>query len=84
MEIKIDRNSRIPLYLQIKEQFKELIQGNHLKKGLQLPTERELSLKLEVSRNTVSMAYKAVSYTHLDVYKRQQTNCYEDIESKII
>lgn len=61
MEIKIDRNSRIPLYLQIKEQFKELIQGNHLKKGLQLPTERELSLKLEVSRNTVSMAYKELA-----------------------
>ena len=58
MEIEINRNSRIPLYLQIKEQLKELIQNGQMKKDSQLPTERDLSLKLKVSRNTVSMAYK--------------------------
>lgn len=57
MEIEINRNIRIPLYLQIKEQLKEFIQNGKLKKGTQLPTERELSRKLNVSRNTVSMAY---------------------------
>ncbi len=65
MEIEIDRNSRIPLYLQIKEQFKRLIQNNQLNKGSQLPTERELSLKLKVSRNTVSMAYKELAQERL-------------------
>ena len=58
MEIEVNRNIRIPLYLQIKEQLKEQIQSGLLKKDTQLPTERDLSLKLKVSRNTVSMAYK--------------------------
>ena len=58
MEIEIDKNSGIPLYLQIKEQIKEFIQNGQLTKGAQLPTERDLSLKLKVSRNTVSMAYQ--------------------------
>jgi GntR family transcriptional regulator len=58
MEIEVNRNIKIPLYLQIKEQLKEHIQSGHLKKGTQLPTERDLSLQLKVSRNTVSMAYK--------------------------
>jgi DNA-binding transcriptional regulator YhcF (GntR family) len=58
MKIEVNRNIRIPLYLQIKEQLKEYIQSGQLKKGTQLPTERDLSLKLKVSRNTVSMAYK--------------------------
>ena len=58
MEIEVNRNIRIPLYIQIKEQLKEQIQSGQLKKDIQLPTERDLSLKLKVSRNTVSMAYK--------------------------
>ena len=58
MKIEINKQSGIPLYLQIKEQFKILLRTGELKKGSQLPTERELAAKLDVSRNTVSMAYK--------------------------
>jgi DNA-binding transcriptional regulator YhcF (GntR family) len=58
VDIEIDQNSRIPLYLQIEESIKRLIAEGQIKKGSQLPTERELSIKLGVSRNTVSMAYK--------------------------
>ncbi len=58
MDIKIDKHSRIPLYLQIKEFLKNSLMNGQLKKGDQLPTERDLSIKLGVSRNTVSMAYK--------------------------
>ena len=61
MKIEINKSSRIPLYLQIKEQLKGLIQNGQLFKGMQLPTERELSHQLKVSRNTVSMAYKELS-----------------------
>jgi len=61
MEIEIDKNSRIPLYLQIKDQIKKLRFDGQLEKGSQLPTERELSAKLNVSRNTVSMAYKELA-----------------------
>ena len=57
MEIEVNRNIRIPLYLQIKEQMKEYIQSGQLKR---IPSYllKENSLRLKVSRNTVSMAYK--------------------------
>ena len=58
MKIKIDKKSGIPLYLQIKHQIKRLLETGRLKEGEQLPTERDLSESLVVSRNTVSMAYK--------------------------
>jgi GntR family transcriptional regulator len=61
VDIKIDKNSRIPLYLQIEECLKKSITEGLISKGSQLPTERELSIKLGVSRNTVSMAYKELS-----------------------
>ncbi|MBN2396363.1 MAG: GntR family transcriptional regulator [Candidatus Atribacteria bacterium] len=61
MDIKIDKNSRIPLYLQIREYLKKALLEGQVKQGYQLPTERELSIKLNVSRNTVSMAYKELS-----------------------
>ncbi len=58
MKIEIDKKSGIPLYLQIKYQIKKLLETENLKEREQLPTERELSESLGVSRNTVSMAYK--------------------------
>lgn len=58
MNINIDKDSGIPLYLQIKHQIKKQLMNGKLNANNQLPTERELSLQLEVSRNTVSMAYK--------------------------
>jgi len=58
MKIEIDKKSGIPLYLQIKQQIKKILEEGKLKKGEQLPTERDLSERLGVSRNTVSMAYK--------------------------
>ena len=61
MHFEIDKNSKIPLYLQIKEHLKKLLLEGKLKKAAQLPTERDLSIKLGVSRNTVSMAYKELA-----------------------
>jgi len=58
MKIVIDKDSGIPLYLQIKHQIKKQIINKNIKIENQLPTERELSINLGVSRNTVSMAYK--------------------------
>ncbi len=58
MKIEIDKKSGIPLYLQIKYQIKKLLETGNLKEREQLPTERDLSESLGVSRNTVSMAYK--------------------------
>lgn len=61
MDIEINKNSKIPLYLQIEECLKRLIKEGQIEKGSQLPTERELSDKLGVSRNTVSTAYQELA-----------------------
>jgi len=58
MHIQIDKNSRVPIYDQIKEQIKGLIHAGQIKTGDQLPTIRELSVDLSVNFNTVALAYR--------------------------
>ncbi len=58
MNIQIDKNSRIPIYDQIKEQIKGLIHAGQVRTGDQLPTIRELSVDLSVNFNTVALAYR--------------------------
>jgi GntR family transcriptional regulator len=58
MEIRIDKNSRVPIYDQIKEQIKGLIHAGQIRTGDQLPTIRELSVELAVNFNTVALAYR--------------------------
>jgi GntR family transcriptional regulator len=58
MEISINKNSRVPIYDQIKEQVKGLIHAGQVKTGDQLPTIRELSVELSVNFNTVALAYR--------------------------
>lgn len=43
--------------MQIKNKIMDLVNGNSLKVGEKMPTERELSEELKVSRNTISTAY---------------------------
>lgn len=57
IDIKLDKVSGVPLYLQLKKQIMHLIRNNILKVGNKMPTERELSESLKISRNTVSSAY---------------------------
>ena len=56
IKINIDRKSKLPIYVQIKEQISDIIKRERLK-DMRLPTQRELSEYLNISRNTVSMAY---------------------------
>jgi len=58
MDIRIDKNSHVPIYDQIKEQIKGLIHAGQIKTGDQLPTIRELSVELSVNFNTVALAYR--------------------------
>jgi GntR family transcriptional regulator len=54
----LDRSGDIPLYIQIKDKIRNLITEGYLDKGNKLPTERELAQSINVSRNTISIAYK--------------------------
>ncbi|MCM0649432.1 GntR family transcriptional regulator [Clostridium swellfunianum] len=58
IEILLNKDSGVPLYLQVKKQIMDLIRNGSLKIGSKMPTERELSERLKVSRNTISTAYK--------------------------
>ncbi len=56
--IQIDRASRIPLYLQIKSQLRDMILAGTLPDGTRLPPERKLAERLGVNRGTVTNAYR--------------------------
>lgn len=57
MKIRIDRENRIPAYLQISTQIKEMILSGNLASGAILPSERTLAEMVGVHRNTITKAY---------------------------
>lgn len=57
MNITIDKKSRVPIYIQIKNQIMNEIKQGTLKIGDKMPTERDLSQSIGVSRNTISTVY---------------------------
>ncbi len=70
MDIQIDKNIRVPIYEQIKEQIIGLIQARQIKTGDQLPTIRELSVELSVNVNTVALAYRDLANTGITITER--------------
>lgn len=57
MDVKLDKQSKIPVYLQIVDQLRAQIMCGALPSGSVLPSERGLAQMLEVHRNTVVKAY---------------------------
>ena len=55
---KISKNSPVPLYLQIYEQFREMILSQRLRAGDRLPASRNFAKELGVSRVIVSQGYE--------------------------
>lgn len=53
----INKNSPIPIYYQLGEQIKALIEKGELKPGDALPPEREFAEKYQISRMTVRQAF---------------------------
>ncbi|MGM0445185.1 MAG: GntR family transcriptional regulator [Bacillota bacterium] len=59
-EISLNKNSHVPLFFQIQEYFRKKIENTDIKPGTQLPTERELSDQLDISRVTIRKAMRAL------------------------
>jgi len=57
MQLHLDRSLKIPLYLQIRNQIRQLILSNELPPGFRLPPERKLAASLGVNRTTIVNAY---------------------------
>ena len=58
MDIRIDRESAVPVYLQIRGGIRDLILSGRLPDGFRLPPERQLATALRVNRTTVLSAYR--------------------------
>jgi len=57
MQIKIDLQSGVPIYIQVVERIKHMIATGELRPGDQLPTVRQLAQELVVNPNTIARAY---------------------------
>ena len=57
INIEIDKKNGVPLYIQVKKHIMDEIKKGSLKVGTKMPTEREFSQRIKVSRNTISTAY---------------------------
>ena len=57
MNLKIDLQSGVPIYIQVVERIKHMIATGELKPGDQLPTVRQLAQELVVNPNTIARAY---------------------------
>lgn len=57
MFIQPNKQAGIPLYLQIKEQLKEMILRKELPSGAKMPSERTMASLIDVHRNTIKRAY---------------------------
>ncbi len=60
MDIRIDPDSAVPIYLQIVHSIKHQVASGRLKPGEQLPTVRELATDLRINPNTVARAYESL------------------------
>jgi DNA-binding transcriptional MocR family regulator len=61
MMLRLDRDSRTPLYLQIRNQLREMILDGTLSEGSRLPPERKMAAALGVNRSTVVNAYRELA-----------------------
>ena len=57
MNLRVDLQSGVPIYIQIAERIKHMIATGELKPSHQLPTVRQLAQDLRVNFNTIARAY---------------------------
>jgi len=62
LNLQIDDNG-VPIYVQIRDQLLRAVGAGTLRPGEQLPTMRELAVKLKVDLNTVRHAYDELEQT---------------------
>ncbi len=57
MDLRLNRQSQLPIHVQLKAQLAHLIQAGQLAPGAQLPTVRQLAGFLRINRNTVARVF---------------------------
>lgn len=57
MDLQINRQSQLPIHVQLKTQLSHMIQAGQLPPGTQLPTVRQLAGYLRINRNTAARVF---------------------------
>jgi len=57
LALRVNLESEVPIYVQVKNQIRLAIDNSTLKAGTQLPTVRQLAIDLGINANTVSRIY---------------------------
>lgn len=57
MDVRLDPDSAVPIYLQVVNAIKHQVAAGQLVPGQQLPTVRQLATDLRVNPNTIARAY---------------------------
>jgi GntR family transcriptional regulator len=85
IELRIDRRSPVPIYRQIVDAVLAGISSGRIAQGDQLPTIRDLAVKLVVNPNTVVKAYGQLEMMGVidaqqgsGMYVKPQSNAFED------
>ena len=83
--VQIERDSGVPLYVQIERQIELLIQQGVLQPGGLLPTVRALAVELSINSNTVSRVYRDLQHAGILTLKRGiGTFVSENVSSKTL
>ncbi len=85
--IVIDKQSRVPVYEQVIEQFEKLIISGALLPNTQIPSVRALALELTINPNTVQKAYlelenSGVTYSVTGIGRFVSKDAKEKIEKR--
>ena len=78
--IKVDTSSFVPIYEQIKKEFKKEIFMRDLKPNDPLPSIRYLATELLINPNTVARAYRELEKEGF-IYTRKGKGCYVSDDS---
>src|SRR5437016_2315241 len=70
LPIDLQRDSGIPIYIQVREQFRLLIRKGILRPGDPVPTVRALAVSLGINLNTVARIYRDLEQERLLDLKR--------------
>jgi len=62
ININLDLKSKVPIYIQIRDQLRLLIATGELNEGAQMPPVRDLASDLLINPNTVTKAYHELEH----------------------
>jgi GntR family transcriptional regulator len=93
MEIVINTNDSVPLYVQLIEQIKKGVLSGELSAGTALPSIRQLANDLELNHNTVAKAYRLLErdsiietkgYRGTFIHSEAKANCTVDLNAWVM